>query len=224
MFDPDAPVGAARILFDAVEERWLQLPVDERPKLYVYGLSLGAHGSQAIFADVQELRARIDGAMFVGSPGASIMWQTLQAARDEGSPVWQPVLDAGREVRWISRDGDQITGVWQTPRGLYLQHATDPITWLVPELIWSAPEWLEPAQRGPDVSPSMRWIPFVTVVQVTVDMLGGEAVPARHGHNYGDVVTTGWREVTGDAGLDDAAVERIREVIEAYAPIPPYAE
>lgn len=43
-------------------------------------------------------------------------------------------------------------------------------------------------------------------------------------NNYGDVVTTGWLEVTGDAGLDPAAVDRIREVIEAYAPIPPYAE
>jgi uncharacterized membrane protein len=224
VFDPDAPVAAARILFDAVEERWLRIPEDERPELYVYGLSLGAHGSQAIFADVAELRGRTDGALFVGSPGGSTMWQTLQAARDAGSPVWQPVLDDGREVRWMSRDGDQMTGVWQSPRVLYLQHATDPVTWLAPELIWRSPEWLDPAQRGPDVSPSMRWIPGVTAVQVTVDMLGGEAVPARHGHNYGDVVTTGWLEVTGGVGLDAAAVDRIRETIEAYAPIPPYAE
>lgn len=224
VFDPDAPIAAATALFEAVQAHWLQLPSDDRPRLVVYGLSLGAHGTQAVFTDVDELRARTDGALLVGSPGGSEMWQELQAARDEGSPAWQPVLDGGREVRWISRDGDPIDGTWDRPRVLYLQHATDPVTWLVPELIWRSPEWLDPAQRGPDVSPSMRWIPAVTAVQVTLDMLGGEAVPARHGHNYGDVVTTAWRAVTGDAGLDDAAVDRIRALIETYAAIPPYAE
>lgn len=224
VFDPDAPIAAATALFEAVEAHWLQLPADDRPRLLVYGLSLGAHGTQAVFTDVDELRARTDGALLVGSPGGSAMWQELQEARDEASPAWQPVLDGGREVRWISRDGDPIDGTWNQPRVLYLQHATDPVTWLVPELLWRSPEWLDPAQRAPDVSPSMLWIPVVTAVQVTLDMLGGEAVPARHGHNYGDVVTTGWHAVTGDAGLDPAAVDRIRALIETYAAIPPYAE
>ena len=224
VFDPDAPVAAARVLFEAVERRWSQLPEEHRPMLISYGLSLGAHGSQAVFADLDEVRQRTDGALFVGSPGGSAMWQTLQAARDEGTPAWQPVLDSGREVRWISRHGDPIDGLWRQPRVLYLQHATDPVTWLVPDLLWQAPEWLQPDQRGDDVSPSMHWVPVVTAIQVTVDMLGGEAVPARHGHNYGDVVTTGWWAVTGDGGLPADAVERIRSTIESYAPIPAYVE
>jgi uncharacterized membrane protein len=226
LFDPDAPVEAARVLFDAVEERRLQLPVDDRPQLISYGLSLGAHGSQAVFDDLDAVRARTDGAMFVGSPAGSTLWQSLHDARDPGSPVWRPVLDEGREVRWMSRDGDQglLSGPWEHPRVLYLQHATDPVTWLTPELLWRAPEWLEQGQRGEDVSPSMRWIPVVTVVQVGIDMLGGEAVPARHGHNFGDVVTSGWREVTGDAGLGEEAVAAIRTEIESYAPIQPFQE
>lgn len=226
LFDPDAPVEAARVLFDAVEERWLQLPADDRPQLISYGLSLGAHGSQAVFDDVDAVRERTDGAMFVGSPAGSTLWRSLQDARDPGSPVWRPVLDEGREVRWMSRDGDQrlLDGPWGQPRVLYLQHATDPVTWLSPELLWSAPEWLDQEQRGDDVSPSMRWIPVVTAVQVGIDMLGGEAVPARHGHNFGDVVTSGWREVTGDAGLDEGAIDAIRTEIESYAPIQPFQE
>lgn len=226
LFDPDAPVAAAEILFSAIEERWLHLPAGDRPQLITYGLSLGAHGSQAVFDDIDELRARADGAMFVGSPAGSTMWQTLQAARDAGSPAWQPVLNAGRVVRWMSQDGDQnlLPGPWEAPRVLYLQHATDAVTWLAPELIWQAPEWLNADQRGSDVSPSMIWIPVVTAVQVGIDMLGGEAVPARHGHNFGDVVTAGWRAVTGDAGLDQAALERITAEIESYAVIRPYTE
>lgn len=225
LFDPDAPVAAAQELFDQVHAVWRELPPGSRPQLISYGLSLGAHGSQAVFTDVADIQARTDGAMFVGSPNGSALWRSLQGARDPGSPAWQPVLDGGREVRWMSRPSDQqLPGDWTRPRILYLQHATDPVTWLGPELLWRSPEWLEPAQRAPDVSPSMIWIPGVTAAQVTVDMLMGEAVPAHHGHNYGNVVTTGWRAVTGDAGLDDAAVAQVEAVIAEYADIRPFGE
>jgi len=226
LFDPDAPVASAEALYDAVVAHWQRLPAGDRPLLLSYGLSLGAHGSQALFADVADLRARVDGAMFVGSPNGSPLWRSLQAARDDGSPAWQPVLDDGRDVRWISRAGDEdrLPGVWERPRLLYLQHATDPVTWLSADLLLSAPEWLESDQRGPDISSAMRWMPVVTALQVGIDMLGGEAVPARHGHNFGDVVTTGWRLVAGDAGLDADAVTAIEQEIASYAPIQAHAE
>lgn len=219
LFDPDAPLAAATATFEAVYTVWSALPPDDRPRLVTYGLSLGAHGGQEVFADVAELRERTDGALFVGSPASSTMWRELQAARDEGSPAWQPVLDEGSRVRWMSQPGDtsRLSGPWDEPRVLYLQHATDPITWLTPELLWSSPEWLEPEQRGADVSPSMRWIPVITGLQVTIDMLMGQSVPARHGHNFGDVVVDGWRDVTGDAGLTPAALNALRAEIESYA-------
>ncbi len=223
VFDPDAPLESARVLFATIEARWSRLPEGRRPLLLSYGLSLGAHGSQGVFADLADLRDRVDGALFAGSPNGSPLWRTLQAQRDPGSPAWQPVLDGGREVRWISRAGDEdlLAGPWERPRVLYLQHATDPVTWLSADLLFQPPDWLRADQRGADVSPSMQWIPIVTALQVVVDMLGGEAVPARHGHNFGDVAVTGWRQVAGDAGLDAAAIARIRAEIESYAPIQP---
>ncbi|WP_449280801.1 alpha/beta hydrolase [Leucobacter sp.] len=227
VFDPDAPVESATALFDAVHERWSQLPEDERPKLAAYGLSLGAHGTQAAFSGLDDLRARTDGALLVGSPNGSELWRRLQASRDAGSPAWRPVLDGGREVRWMSREGDErlIDAPWRDPRVLYLQHATDPVTWLGPELIWAAPDWLDEEQRADDVSPDMRWMPGITAVQLVVDMFMGESVPARHGHNYGDLVLTGWASVTDDDGLDAAALARVQAILEAYAdPIDPAYE
>lgn len=226
VFDPDAPVETARVLFDAVEARWEQLPENDRPQLIAYGLSLGAHGSQAVFTGVADLRSRADGALFVGSPNGSPLWRTLQTQRDVGSPAWQPVLNEGREVRWISQAGDEnaLTEPWTEPRVLYLQHATDPVTWLSPELLWRAPEWLDPAQRSPDISPAMRWIPIVTGLQVTVDMLVGEAVPASYGHNYGDVVLTAWQQITPDTSVDTQVIDRIQAEIESYSSIPRYEE
>lgn len=217
--DQDLPVAASEALFTAVHEAWAALPENDRPALIAYGLSLGAHGMQSVFTSLDDVRDRTDGALFVGSPGSTALWNELQDARESGSPAWQPVLDDGREVRWLSNRGDfeTLDGEWEHPRVAYLQHATDAVTWLTPELLWRSPEWLEPGQRGADVSPSMRWIPVVTGLQVLVDMLMGEAVPASHGHNFGDVVLEGWQAVTPEVTLSDAALDRIQSLIETYA-------
>lgn len=224
VFDPDAPVAAATALFDAVHAEWEKRPASDRPKLISYGLSLGAHGSQSTFADLADVRARTDGALYVGSPNGTPLWRSLQSERDAGTPAWQPVLNGGADVRWLSSPGDfgAVEGSWSEPRVAYLQHATDPVTWLGPELLWAEPDWLKPDQRADDVSPAMRWIPVVTALQVVVDMLMGESVPASHGHNYGDVVLEGWAAVTGDGGLDLASYDRIQAIIAGYAVVHPY--
>ena len=41
--EPDIGVETARALFNAVYERWTNMPHDHRPKLYLHGLSLGAY-------------------------------------------------------------------------------------------------------------------------------------------------------------------------------------
>src|SRR5690349_23911247 len=52
---------------------------------------------------------------------------------------------------------------------VYLQHASDPIAWWTPDLLFSKPDWLrEP--RGYDVLPQTLWIPVVTFLQVSADM------------------------------------------------------
>lgn len=47
MVDPDRSRRAAKALFDEVFKIWTALPRDERPELYLFGLSLGALGSEA---------------------------------------------------------------------------------------------------------------------------------------------------------------------------------
>ncbi|WP_051701809.1 alpha/beta hydrolase [Mycetocola saprophilus] len=225
VFDPDAPVAAARDLFDAVSAAIHALPEGaHRPKLISYGLSLGAQGAQAVFTSLADVRARTDGALFVGSPNGTPLWQKLQSMRDPGSPEWQPVLDEGREVRWMARSGDLdlLPGAWEYPRVAYLQHASDPVTWLGPDLLWQEPDWLTPGQRSDQISPDMRWIPVVTAAQVLIDMLMGESVPARHGHNYGDLIVESWRAVTGSSVTDPAALARIQDTIMQMASIQPF--
>lgn len=224
LFDPELSDEASAILFEAVEDEWLKLPEDDRPELIVYGLSLGASGSQAAFADLDDLRSRTDGALFVGTPNASAMWQELQNSRDPGSPMALPVLDNGQEVRWMSRRGDVAgpTAEWEHPVVLYLQHATDPVTWFSSDLFFQKPEWLDEEQRSEHISTSMRWIPIITGLQVAVDLLGADQVPAHVGHNYGDVIVPAWINVLGDPGLPEETLQAIQDEIETYATIIPF--
>lgn len=219
LFDQELAASSSRALFDAIHARWQQLPAGERPRLAVYGLSLGAQGMQGSFKNLEDLLAHTDGALFTGPPANSQPWRTLQAQRDAGSPIWQPVYQNGREVRWQSKPGDFATlgDGWQQPRIGYLQHATDPITWLDPAVIYERPEWLAgPAAtggRGADVTDSMRWIPGVTFLHLVTDMLVSEAVPPSHGHNFGDVAVDGWSQVLPGHGRSEAQLASIQSVI-----------
>ena len=106
-----------------------------------------------------------------------------------------PRYDNGRTVRFsqggnteeIARD---TAAPWEGSRVLFLQHASDPIVWWSPDLLFSRPDWLiEPA--GQDRSAAMRWYPFVTFSQVGVDVFKAAAMPGGHGHNYGHYVLDG---------------------------------
>ena len=222
LFAADVPGEAARALVDAVRAEWLTLPESARPKLAVYGLSLGAMGAQDGVGDLDAILEKTDAALFVGPPNASQPWRTLQESRDAGSPAWQPVLDGGAHVRWLSQNGDfdKLSGQWDAPRVAYLQHGTDAVTWLDPAVIWQRPEWLRGSAseggRSPDVSDSMIWVPGVTYLQLVADMMLGLTPPAHHGHNFGDVMADGWAGVLPDHGLDAAAVDRIQTVMEQY--------
>src|SRR5215211_2551594 len=53
---------AGRELFDAVYDRWSRLPPTERPRLFVFGLSLGSFGGETAFSGEYDLRNRTVGA------------------------------------------------------------------------------------------------------------------------------------------------------------------
>lgn len=193
MVDRENAQEASRALFDAVYEKWHELPVENRPKLLVHGLSLGAYGAQSVFSGVEDMQNRTDGGLFVGSPHSSQPWGHFTKNRDKGSPEWQPTFQNGEVVRFAAQSPElqQNFETWESPRIIYMQHASDPVVWWSPDLIWHEPDWLmEP--RGPDVTPTMQWYPFVTFFQVSVDQFFATFVPPGHGHNYSDSIVASW--------------------------------
>jgi uncharacterized membrane protein len=205
---------AGRLLFDAVHARVDQLPEGDRPRLLVYGESLGSQGSEAAFTTLGDIRAQAEGVLWVGPPNSNLLWSSLVERRDPGSLEVEPVYASGLIVRFASDPADlaQPPTPWIAPRVLYLQHPSDPIVWWSPELLFRRPDWLE-EPRGDDVLPAMSWYPVVTFWQITADLTHAQSVPDGHGHNYSDLILDAWVAVAAPDGWTAADTTRVRHVI-----------
>ncbi|MBJ7384782.1 MAG: alpha/beta hydrolase [Mycolicibacterium sp.] len=217
--DREKSIESGRMLIDAVHDRWQQLPPDRRPKLVLYGESLGSMAGQGAFGWLPDIAAMdFSAVLWVGPPHESSLWSGLVARRDPGTREVEPRYDDGRTVRFTqAADADDIARIaeprWDGTRVLFLQHASDPIIWWSPNLLFSRPDWLVEAP-GADRTASMRWYPIVTFWQVSADMTNASGVPGGHGHNYGDSVLDGWAAVIAPDGWTAEDTERVRGSLE----------
>ena len=225
LVDKENARQAGQALFEAVDAMVKERPEGKRPKLVVFGESLGSFGGEAPFLALNNLVARTDGALFSGPTFNNTIWDDLTRNRDKGSPMWLPIYDKGDNVRFAARADNlgRPPDPWGQPRAVYLQHASDPIAWWNVDLLFAKPDWLrEP--RGYDVSPRMEWIPIVTFLQVSADMAVAVDVPDGHGHVYVRDVANAWAAILAAAGLDAredreaaAAAEQRRERLDQNA-------
>jgi uncharacterized membrane protein len=217
--DRQKSVEAGRAMVEEIHQRWSQWPVERRPKLALYGESLGSLGGQGAFGYLHDIVAMdFSAVLWVGPPNESKLWRAVTERRDPGTPEVQPRYDNGRTVRFTqSSSAAEIAAVaappWRENRVLFMQHASDPVVWWSPDLLFRRPDWLaEPP--GLDRSPSMRWYPIVTFWQVSADMAGNVTssarVPAGHGHRYGDRQLDGWVAVAAPEGWTQVDTERVR--------------
>jgi uncharacterized membrane protein len=218
--DRQKSMDSGRMLIDTVHQRWQQLPPDHRPKLVLYGESLGSMAGQAAFGWLPDIRQMgFDAVLWVGPPQASLLWHALIVRRDPHTTEVAPRYDNGRTVRFTEAidpaDVHHVSGPpWLGTRVLFLQHPSDPVVWWSPDLLFGQPDWLvEP--RGRDRSAAMRWYPVVTFWQVSADLTNAEGVPGGHGHNYSNDILDGWAAVAPPDGWTAADTERIRAALKA---------
>ncbi len=211
LVDPERSRVAAHALFDEVYSHWRTLPKEDRPKLYLHGLSLGALGSESCADLFTLLEDPIQGGLWSGPPFASTAWAQITRDRNAGSPVWLPRFRDGAVVRFTARENalNQFGERWSPMRFVYLQHASDPMTFFSPELLYQKPAWLS-GERGPDVSSYLRWYPVVTFLQTAFDMLRATGVPHGYGHNFAAAsYIDAWTAVTEPEGWSDEDTQRL---------------
>ena len=227
LVDRDEATAAGTVLYQAVHDRWSQLPEASRPELIVFGESLGSYGAEKPFVgpdaagSLADMVAGTDGALFTGPTEANSVWDQLTDARQAGTPVWRPVYGGGTSVQFANRPADllQPDEGWRRPRVLYVHHPSDPVGSFDFETIWRWPEWMD-EPRGYDVPSRGGWFPVVTFVQEVADLVAGFSAPSGYGHNYTVDFASAWAAVVPPPGWSADDTQRLQAYVDDL-PRPP---
>lgn len=212
--DPTRSVNSAKALFKEVYGYWTTLPKDNRPKLYLYGMSLGALSTEVSADPFALLEDSVQGGVMAGPPFASTIWPILTKSRNPGSPYWLPTFRDGSLIRFTAHaNALNLPGTeWGSVRFVYVQHASDPMVFFSPKLLFEKPQWLI-GERGPDVSPYLTWYPIVTFLQLAFDLPSSASVPAGFAHHYSAAgYIDAWIAVTTPDGWDKDAIARLKSI------------
>jgi uncharacterized membrane protein len=179
--------GQFRLLLWGVKQRLAERPPERRPRVLVFGESLGAWTSSDVvmFQGIEGFdHYGIDQALWVGLPWLA-KWSRSGMTR--GSSTLVPagtvgVFDRHEQLQELS--DEQRARL----RATVLSHDNDPIAVLGPELLIRRPWWLADGQRGRGVPDAMNWRPLVTFVQTAMDAANAMvSVPGKFGsfgHDY----------------------------------------
>lgn len=209
---------AGRDFITPIVDWWNTLDEDSRPKLYLYGESLGSTGVESAFSGMRDIMNSVDGIFLAGPPNFNPLWSVFTERRDPDTREVQPEYSGGMVVRFANRNEDILRYLddgdeWGPTRMLYVQHPSDPVTWWSPELIAREPDWLI-EEPGYDRLPAMRWVPIVTFLQLSADLPVSQNVLDGHGHNYGDSMVPGFAAVAKPGRFDRADIERVQSQME----------
>jgi uncharacterized membrane protein len=225
-------VGAAReqnrLLWLSILDR-LHHRSGPRPRVVLFGESLGAHTSQDVFLHWGTLGPRtlgIDRALWIGTPyGSKWMHQVTGPGR----------LDTDQDTVAVVNDFAQLEALGADRRSrlrfVLVSHDNDGVTKFGPDLLVTPPPWLRPdrpamehvegaSPRG--IPARMRWRPLTTFFQTLVDMKNAQLPGGFRawGHDYRPDLPRFVREVFDLPASDsqvaavEAAIRRREEVRE----------
>ena len=213
LVEPDRSPESAAALARLVHDHWKQLPPETRPKLFLHGLSLGSYGSEQALSPLRLIDNPIDGALWSGPTFNNGLWKTLTRSRNPDTPAWLPRVGNGEVVRFTAQENALVRSgeTWGRLRFVYLQYASDPITFFEVASAFRPPGWMI-GQRGPDVSDRLRWYPLITMFQLAIDMAIGTNVPEGFGHLFAaEHYINAWLALTDPENWQDGDTERLNE-------------
>ena len=212
-----------RTLWLKILERIRLMPPDKRPKVVLFGESLGAHTSQAAFEGWGTLGPQalgIDRALWIGTPEMS-KWRHELIGPD------RPDVDKTRVA--VVNDYEEFLALGYNAKEnahyVLLSHDNDGVTKFGPSLINRRPTWLGPQRpkeeelplRSPRGIPvSMRWRPVTTFFQLLVDMKNAQ-IPGSYkawAHDYRPDLPDFIRDVFDLDDVSDEQLEAIRAACE----------
>ena len=178
----------------------------ERPRIVLYGESLGAQTSQDAFAPPgYEALAEVsvDRALWVGTPYATRFQGAVMSANAGDGRFGRAatIAERGRDTEYT-----------------FLDHHEDPVTLSNPSIFYRRPPWLGPPEdRPPHISRTQRWVPAVTFWQAAFDTKNAaRVVPGAFeafGHDYRADLAEFVRAAYAIDGVTDAQMEAVERAL-----------
>jgi uncharacterized membrane protein len=207
-----------RMLLAAIRRKLYTMPPEKRPRLVVFGESLGAHTSQDAFihSGTQGLQdAGVERALWIGTPHLS-KWKVQVTGK--------PRPDVERSLIGEFNSFDEVESLPAAARKqlryFLVTHGNDGVARFGLDLLIQQPDWLgDPDHRPVGVPRTQKWITPTTFFQTLIDMNNAmSVVPGQfdaNGHDYrGDLA----RFVREAFGLEctDEQMERVEGALRRY--------
>lgn len=175
-----------RQLLWGVRQRLTGVPEDQRPKVVVFGESLGAWSSSDVIMH-QGIAGfdhyGIENALWFGLPGLARWSRTgMREGRNPLTPKGSVgAFDRFEQYQELSPEARAAL------RAVVVDHDNDPISQMSLRLAVKRPPWLDGEPRR-NVAEGMRWQPVITFIQVVVDAMNAMVtIPGEYksfGHDY----------------------------------------
>lgn len=175
-----------RQLLWGVRQRLTGVPPEERPKVMVFGESLGAWSSSDVIMHLGIAgfdHYGIENALWFGLPGLARWSRTgMREGRNPLTPEGSvAAFDRFEQYQELSEDQRRAL------RAVVVDHDNDPISQMSLRLAVKQPPWLDGGSRR-NVPKGMRWRPVITFIQIVADAMNAMVtVPGEYrsfGHDY----------------------------------------
>jgi uncharacterized membrane protein len=208
--------GQFRLLLWGIKQRLTERPPERRPRVLVFGESLGAWTSSDVvmFQGIEGFdHYGIDRALWVGLPWLA-KWSRSGMTRGASTLVPEGtvrVFDRHEQLQELT--DEQRARL----RAVIVSHDNDPIAVLGPELLIQPPWWLADGQRGRGVPDTMHWRPLITFVQTAMDAANAMvSVPGEFGsfgHDYRADMVRFVRDAYALPAATEQQLSRIEETL-----------
>jgi uncharacterized membrane protein len=210
-----------RLLISAIMRELHRRPPDARPRVVVFGESLGAHTSQDAFLHQGTIglqNAGVERALWIGSPHLS-KWKA--------QVFGEPRPDVERELVGEFDTFDEVEALGPAARAnlryFFITHGNDAVAYFGPDLLIQRPSWLgDPETRPPRVPKGEKWRTPTSFFQTLIDMKNAMgATPAdpgefvASGHDYSGDLARFVREAFG-LTCSDEQLERIETALRRW--------
>ncbi len=199
----------------ALKWRLHAIPEERRPRLAIFGESLGAQTALDVFKGEGALgfsRVGIERGLFLGTP-ANTKWRQHWLSEPG---VWDPhgeVVEVDSYAEYLALPEETR----QRARYILLTHHNDPMPKFWFPLAVQAPDWLGPAEtREPGVPPEVAWRPYTTFVITMIDVKNAmNVIPGQFvakGHDYRKDLAR-FTSLAYDLPVDDVRLERVERAL-----------